>query len=49
MLFNCLGVVMFIPLVPLAEKLINRLIKEKEQKTIARQSQLVTPDQQSIV
>ena len=30
MLFNCLGVLLFIPLVPLAERLMNYLIKEKE-------------------
>jgi phosphate:Na+ symporter len=29
-LFNCLGVLLFIPMVPLAERLINSIIREKE-------------------
>ncbi len=42
MLFNCLGVLLFIPLVPLAEKLINSLIKEE--KTVAEPNQLIALD-----
>lgn len=43
-LFNCLGVLLFIPFVPLAERLINHVIKEDKHKPARQPAQLITSE-----